>query len=174
VRLFITFAILLSALTACEGTQVSSPLSLSFLRREVTDTTVTLSNGEVVRYGFCLWAAGNGPVPLVSSQRIVKIIDSGFSFYECLMEFLWRTLVACYSWCWLQVSFFGTHGCLFNFSSEHNHMIPLKPCACCFRCWTSWRRWVGHVRCPPPSQEATFIALFGHRWPTLLTPWTDR
>lgn len=33
--------------------------------REVTDTAVQLSTNRTINYGFCLWAAGNGPVPLV-------------------------------------------------------------------------------------------------------------
>jgi len=32
---------------------------------EVTDSVVLLSSGEALEYGFCVWAAGNGPVPLV-------------------------------------------------------------------------------------------------------------
>mmetsp|Transcript_7977 Transcript_7977/g.12091 ORF Transcript_7977/g.12091 Transcript_7977/m.12091 type:complete len:428 (-) Transcript_7977:13-1296(-) len=32
---------------------------------KITDTEVILKNGESISYGFCVWAAGNGPLPLV-------------------------------------------------------------------------------------------------------------
>ena len=32
---------------------------------EIDEKTVKLSNGEIIPYGFCVWAAGNGPNPLV-------------------------------------------------------------------------------------------------------------
>jgi len=31
--------------------------------KEVTEKTIELNNGNVIRYGLALWAAGNGPVP---------------------------------------------------------------------------------------------------------------
>jgi NADH:ubiquinone reductase (non-electrogenic) len=37
------------------------------LLREVSDKTLLLSNGEVLPYGFCVWAAGNGCLPFVQS-----------------------------------------------------------------------------------------------------------
>jgi NADH dehydrogenase FAD-containing subunit len=33
--------------------------------REIGEKRVILSSGETIPYGFCVWAAGNGPVPLV-------------------------------------------------------------------------------------------------------------
>lgn len=33
--------------------------------KEVGDKLITLSNGDTLAYGFCVWAAGNGPIPLV-------------------------------------------------------------------------------------------------------------
>ena len=39
--------------------------------KEVHDKEIELSNGERIPYGFCVWAAGNGPVPLV-----LDVIDS--------------------------------------------------------------------------------------------------
>eukprot|EP01039_Chlorochromonas_danica_P005982 gene5982-6587_t len=33
--------------------------------KEVGDKVITFSNGEKLNYGFCVWAAGNGPVPFV-------------------------------------------------------------------------------------------------------------
>eukprot|EP00611_Tribonema_gayanum_P012184 TRINITY_DN22835_c0_g1_i1.p1 TRINITY_DN22835_c0_g1~~TRINITY_DN22835_c0_g1_i1.p1 ORF type:complete len:594 (+),score=175.20 TRINITY_DN22835_c0_g1_i1:66-1847(+) len=33
--------------------------------KEITDTTISLSTGETMPYGLCVWAAGNGPLPLV-------------------------------------------------------------------------------------------------------------
>lgn len=35
--------------------------------KEIGDKKIHLSNNETLEYGFCLWAAGNGPNPLVSS-----------------------------------------------------------------------------------------------------------
>jgi len=39
---------------------------------EVKDSSVLLNSGEEINYGFCVWAAGNGPVPLVL-EMIQKI-----------------------------------------------------------------------------------------------------
>ena len=33
--------------------------------QEIKEKTIELSNGESIPYGFCVWAAGNGPNPLV-------------------------------------------------------------------------------------------------------------
>lgn len=33
--------------------------------KQVSQTSVLLNSGEDIPYGFCVWAAGNGPVPLV-------------------------------------------------------------------------------------------------------------
>ena len=33
--------------------------------QEINEKTIKLSNGESMPYGFCLWAAGNGPIPLI-------------------------------------------------------------------------------------------------------------
>jgi NADH dehydrogenase FAD-containing subunit len=33
--------------------------------KEVGEKLITLSTGELLPYGFCVWAAGNGPIPLV-------------------------------------------------------------------------------------------------------------
>ena len=33
--------------------------------KEVGDTYIEFSNGERLNYGFCVWAAGNGPIPLI-------------------------------------------------------------------------------------------------------------
>ena len=33
--------------------------------KEVREKDIELSNGEKIPYGFCVWAAGNGPVPIV-------------------------------------------------------------------------------------------------------------
>ena len=33
--------------------------------KEVGEKLITLSTGDVLPYGFCVWAAGNGPIPLV-------------------------------------------------------------------------------------------------------------
>ena len=33
--------------------------------KEITDKVVVLSSGEQLPYGFCVWAAGNGPNPLI-------------------------------------------------------------------------------------------------------------
>ena len=32
---------------------------------EITDRVVSLSSGRDIPYGFCVWAAGNGPVPII-------------------------------------------------------------------------------------------------------------
>lgn len=33
--------------------------------KEVKDKTIELSTGESIPYGFCVWAAGNGPLPII-------------------------------------------------------------------------------------------------------------
>lgn len=33
--------------------------------QEVADSYISFSNGDRLDYGFCLWAAGNGPIPFV-------------------------------------------------------------------------------------------------------------
>ena len=39
--------------------------------QEVTDETITLSDGSEIRYGLAVWAAGNGPLPIT-----LQVIDS--------------------------------------------------------------------------------------------------
>ena len=40
-------------------------ISLFLCYREVGEKEIVLTNGEHLPYGFCLWAAGNGALPLV-------------------------------------------------------------------------------------------------------------
>eukprot|EP01035_Chromulina_nebulosa_P022407 gene22407-29014_t len=35
--------------------------------KEITNETIFLSNGATLPYGFCVWAAGNGPLPFVEN-----------------------------------------------------------------------------------------------------------
>ena len=41
--------------------------------KEVGEKAIELSSGEKIPYGFCLWAAGNGPIPLV--LETIRAID---------------------------------------------------------------------------------------------------
>ena len=36
-----------------------------YVCRLVGDKYIEFSNGERLNYGFCVWAAGNGPIPFV-------------------------------------------------------------------------------------------------------------
>ena len=46
------------------GKEVTQVLLKSGVK-EVGDSEIEFSNGEKLAYGFCVWAAGNGPIPLV-------------------------------------------------------------------------------------------------------------
>jgi NADH dehydrogenase FAD-containing subunit len=39
---------------------------------------ITLANGQILPYGFCVWAAGNGPIPFVLD--VVNTIEEQKAF----------------------------------------------------------------------------------------------
>ena len=50
----------------CMHPCASSPPSCpAFLPVQVSKDSITLSTGEVIKYGVCVWSAGNAPRPLV-------------------------------------------------------------------------------------------------------------
>ena len=40
-------------------------ISLLTLLLQIGDKLISLANGQTLPYGFCVWAAGNGPIPFV-------------------------------------------------------------------------------------------------------------
>ena len=47
--------------------------------REIGDSRILLSTGDELPYGFCVWAAGNGPLPFVSNF-INEVMMTGFTY----------------------------------------------------------------------------------------------
>mmetsp|Transcript_29962 Transcript_29962/g.68036 ORF Transcript_29962/g.68036 Transcript_29962/m.68036 type:complete len:216 (+) Transcript_29962:1383-2030(+) len=53
--------------------------------KEVSETYIEFSNGDRLTYGFCVWAAGNGPIPLVLST-VEKVFGSGSGGCGCFVS----------------------------------------------------------------------------------------